>query len=57
MEFTVIGSWLLFTCQFATVAQHSLSPIRHLLPNHTGRSMRRPFGWPISTTNRQGAQE
>src|SRR5262245_31570752 len=48
MEFTEMGLYLFFTCMFATLLQHPVSPIRHLLPNDTVR--RACFGISVGAT-------
>jgi len=48
MELTQMGLYLLFTCLFATLFQHPVSPIRHLVPNDTVR--RACFGISVGAT-------
>jgi len=48
MEFAEMGLYLFFTCMLATLVQHPLSPIRHLLPNDTVR--RACFGISVGAT-------
>src|SRR5262245_44878996 len=48
MEFTEMGLYLFFTCLFATLLQHPVSPIRHLLPNDVVR--RACFGISVGAT-------
>jgi len=48
MEFTEMGLYLFFTCTLATLSQHPVSPIRHLLPNDTVR--RACFGISVGAT-------
>lgn len=48
MELAEMGSYLFFTCLFATLLQHPASPIRHLLPNSVVR--RACFGISIGAT-------
>src|SRR5262245_65921502 len=48
MEFTETSLYLFLTCVFATVLQHPISPIRHVLPNDTVR--RACFGLSVGAT-------
>src|SRR5262245_54713301 len=48
MEFTEVGVYLFFTCALATLLQHPVSPIRHLLANDLVR--RACFGISIGAT-------
>lgn len=48
MELTEMGLYLFFTCVFATLFQHPVSPIRHLLPNDILR--RACFGISVGAT-------
>ena len=48
MELTEMGLCLFFTCVFATLFQHPVSPIRHLLPNYIVR--RACFGISVGAT-------
>jgi aquaporin Z len=48
MEFAETGLYLFFTCLLATLLQHPVSPIRHLLPNDTVR--RACFGISVGAT-------
>src|SRR5262249_42542707 len=48
MEFAAMGLYLLFTCMFATLFQHPVSPIRHLIPNDIVR--RASFGISVGAT-------
>ena len=46
MELTEMGLYLFFTCVFATLLHHPVSPIRHLLPNDiVRRACFGNFGW------------
>jgi aquaporin Z len=48
MELTEMAWYLFFTCMFATLLQHPVSPIRHLLPNAILR--RALFGISVGAT-------
>jgi len=48
MELTEMGLYLFFTCLFATLFQHPVSPIRHLVSNDTVR--RACFGISVGAT-------
>ena len=48
MEFTETSGYLFLTCVFATVLQHPISPIRHVLANDTVR--RACFGLSVGAT-------